>query len=57
MNVLTVTALSVALAWVYWRAGESLLLTMLMHAAINNTAGVVASPASTTNPLAKYRER
>ena len=50
--LLAVTGLSVALAWVYWRTNLSLLLTMLMHAAINNTAGIVTSPASTTNPLA-----
>lgn len=47
---LSVTALSVAFAWLYVRTGGSLLLTMLMHAAVNNlphftpTAG--ASPAN-----------
>ena len=46
-----VTALSIAMAWFYWRTGESLFLTMLMHAAINNTAGIVVSPASVTNPF------
>jgi hypothetical protein len=50
--LLAVTALSVALAWVYWRTNGSLLLTMLMHAAVNNTAGIVPSPASATaNPF------
>ncbi len=44
--LLAVTALSVALAWVYWRTNGSLLLTMLMHAAINNTAGIVSSAAA-----------
>jgi membrane protease YdiL (CAAX protease family) len=43
---LAVTAISVAMAWLYWRSNGSLLLTMLMHAAINNTAGIVTSPAS-----------
>jgi len=32
-----VIALSVAIAWLYWRTNGSLLLTMLMHSAINNT--------------------
>ena len=40
------TAISVAMAWVYWRTGGSLLITMLMHAAINNTTGIVRSPVS-----------
>jgi membrane protease YdiL (CAAX protease family) len=47
-----VTALSVALAWLYWRTGGSLLLTMLMHAAINNTKDIVPSiPRPPMNPL------
>jgi hypothetical protein len=48
-----VTAVSVAMAWVYWRTNGSLLLTMLMHAAINNTAGIVtpAAPSGATNPF------
>jgi membrane protease YdiL (CAAX protease family) len=48
-----VTAISVAMAWVYWRTNGSLLLTMLMHAAINNTAGIVtpAVPSVATNPF------
>jgi uncharacterized protein len=48
-----VTALSVAMAWLFWRTGGSLLLTMLMHAAINNTKDIVPSGvAGATNPLA-----
>lgn len=39
--LLFVTAVSVALAWLYWRSGGSLLMVMLMHAAVNNTIGVV----------------
>ena len=51
--LLAVTALSVAMAWLYWRTNGSLFLTMLMHAAVNNTAGIVSSPASTdANPFA-----
>jgi membrane protease YdiL (CAAX protease family) len=49
---LQVTALSVAIAWLYWRTGGSLLLTMLMHAAINNTKDIVPSlPRPPANPL------
>lgn len=36
-----VTALSVAMAWLYARTRGSLLLVMLMHAAVNNTTGIV----------------
>lgn len=36
-----VTGLSVAMAWLYWRARGSLLLVMLMHASVNNTIGIV----------------
>ena len=50
--LLTVTALSVAMAWLYWRTNGSLLLTMLMHAAVNNTKDIVPSAVSTaTNAL------
>jgi uncharacterized protein len=41
--VLMVTALSVSMAWLYSRTGGSLLLTMMMHAAINNTTSIVPS--------------
>lgn len=44
--MLSVTALSVAMAWLYARTGGSLLLVMLMHAAINNTKDIVPSPSS-----------
>ena len=44
--LLSVTALSVAMAWLYWRTNLSLLLTMLMHAAINNTKDIVPSAVS-----------
>jgi membrane protease YdiL (CAAX protease family) len=40
--LLQVTAISVAMAWVYARTG-SLLLVMLMHAAINNSKDIVPS--------------
>ena len=46
MYLLNVTAISVAMAWLYWRTNRSLLLTMLMHAAINNTKDVVPSAVS-----------
>jgi membrane protease YdiL (CAAX protease family) len=41
-----VTALSVAMAWLYWRTDGSLLLVMLMHAAVNNTKDIVPSVSS-----------
>jgi hypothetical protein len=44
--LLSVTALSVAMAWIYWRTNGSLLLTMLMHAAVNNTKDIVPSAVS-----------
>lgn len=52
MYLLHVTALSVAMSWLYWRTDGSLLLVMLMHSAVNNTSGVVpmAVPGA-TNPL------
>ncbi len=43
LYVLQLTAYSVALAWLYWRTGGSLLLTMFMHAAVNNTKDIVPS--------------
>ena len=46
MYALGVTALSVAMAFLYWKTGRSLLLTMLMHAAVNNTKDIVPSAAS-----------
>lgn len=46
MYLLEVTALSVAMAWLYWRTAGSLLLVMLMHAAINNTKDIVPSVVS-----------
>ena len=47
--LLYVTAVSVAMAWLYWRSGGSLLMVMLMHAAVNNTIGVV--PAALPHPV------
>lgn len=38
-----VTAISITMAWLYWRTGGSLLLVMLFHAAINNTKDIVPS--------------
>lgn len=49
--LLAVTPLSTAIAWLYWRTNGSLLLTMLIHAAINNTTGIVPSgETGGTNP-------
>lgn len=50
-----VVGFSVAIAWLYWRTGGSLLLTMLMHAAINNTKDIVPSvPRPPANPLTPH---
>jgi uncharacterized protein len=46
--LLHVTALSVAMSWLYWKTDGSLLLVMLMHAAVNNTTGIV--PAALPHP-------
>lgn len=48
LYTLQVTALSVTLGWLYWRSGGSLLLTMLMHAAVNNTKDIVPSAVNET---------
>lgn len=51
--LLHVTALSVAMAWLYWKTEGSLLLVMLMHASVNNTTGIVpAAVAGAMTPLA-----
>ena len=47
--LLVVTALSVAMAWLYWKTDGSLLLVMLMHASVNNTSGIV--PAAMPNAV------
>lgn len=50
--LLFVTAVSVAMAWLYWRTGGSLLLVMLMHASVNNTTGIVpVELPNAVNPL------
>ena len=50
--VLQVTALSVAMAWLYAHTNGSLLLVMLMHAAVNNSKEIVPSTVpGATNPL------
>ena len=43
LYTLQVTALSTAFAWLYARTGGSLLLCMLLHAAVNNTKDIVPS--------------
>jgi len=40
--VIGVTAISVAMAWLYGNTQGSLLLTMLMHSAINQSVGLVS---------------
>jgi len=41
--IVQVTALSVAFAWLYAKTKGSLLLTMLLHASVNNTKDIVPS--------------
>ncbi len=51
--VLQVTALSVAMTWLYVHTNGSLLLVMLMHASVNNTKDIVPSAVpGATNPFA-----
>lgn len=45
---LQVVALSVAITWLYAGADGSLLLTMLMHSAVNQTVGII--PSANPNP-------
>src|SRR6266700_3569696 len=53
MFVLGGIALSVAIAWLYANTRGSLLLTMLMHSAVNQTVGIVPSAvANAANPFA-----
>ena len=39
--LLHVMGMSVVFSWMYWKTQGSLLLVMLMHAAVNNTTGIV----------------
>ena len=49
------TALSVAMAWLYWRTKGSLLLTMMMHAAVNNTKDIVPSAVSAATNVLSFK--
>lgn len=52
LYLLQVTAMSIAMAWLYWRTNGSLLLVMLLHAAANNTKDIVPSTVpGATNPF------
>jgi membrane protease YdiL (CAAX protease family) len=52
LYLIHVTALSVTMGWLYWNTNGSLLPVMVMHAAVNNTAGIVpAALASKVNPM------
>ena len=51
--LMMVPALSVTIAWLYAHTNGSLLLAMLMHSAINQTAKIVpTADTAATNPLA-----
>jgi hypothetical protein len=54
--VLGTTAMSVAMAWLFWRTGGSLLMTMLMHAAINNTEIVPTALPGASNPWSLHAQ-
>ena len=49
---LQVIALSVTMAWLYTKSNGSLLLMMLMHAAVNNTKDIV--PSAVSNPAGTF---
>ena len=49
---LQVIALSVAMAWLYNKSNGSLLLMMLMHAAVNNAKDIV--PSAAANPAGTF---
>lgn len=49
--LLAVTSLSVAMAWLYWSTAGSLFIVMLMHAAVDNEALIIAAPTSSSNPF------
>lgn len=49
--IMQVIAISVAIAWLYMKTRGSLLLTMLLHAAVNNTKDIVPSAVTgASNP-------
>ena len=51
--LLQVTAMSVVFAYVYWKTDGSLLVVMVMHAAVNNTSGIVpAAVGGAVTPIA-----
>ena len=53
LYLIQVTAVSVVIGWLYWRTRGSLLLTMILHAAINNTKDIVPSAVKgANNPFA-----
>jgi membrane protease YdiL (CAAX protease family) len=58
LYLLQVTAISVTMAWLYWRTNCSLLLVMVLHAAVNNTKDIVPSAVpGATNVFALSNSR
>jgi membrane protease YdiL (CAAX protease family) len=51
LYVLFVTAVSVAMTWLYWKTRGSLLLTMVMHASVNNTTFIPLAAAGAVDPM------
>lgn len=50
LYLVQVTALSVAMAWMFGHTNGGLLLMMLMHSAINQTSGIVPSATTVATP-------
>jgi membrane protease YdiL (CAAX protease family) len=50
-----VTALSVAMGWLYWKSAASLFVVMVMHAAINNTSGLFRAALPSPVPVVSWQ--
>lgn len=50
-----VVGISVAMGWLYWRTNGSLILVMLLHAAVNNTANIVPSRTAGATDAMSFR--
>jgi membrane protease YdiL (CAAX protease family) len=50
-----VTALSVAIGWLYWKSAGSLFAAMVMLASINNTAGLIPAALPSPVPIGSFQ--
>lgn len=55
LYLLQVTAISVAMAWLYTRTGQSLLPVMVLHAAVNNSKDIVPSATAGATDIITLR--